>query len=131
MKYRRIGGFSKFVTSCHFRHDDKMMIGGEKGGYLRFCTTDRHTYHLRKFQAHEGDVLQANFFSDGQKAISLGTDGLAKIWDVSLGELISNYRISHGNEPPSCMAVGKVDCNLFSGGSFNGNISVYDLRQVI
>ncbi|VDD83869.1 unnamed protein product [Mesocestoides corti] len=128
-KHRRIAGFSNVVTSCHFRPDGKMLVGGEEGGYLRFCTTDRNKYHLRTFQAHEGDVIYADFLSDGLKAVSLGADGLAKVWDVSVGELHSQFRISQSGEPPSKMAVGKVDGNIFCTGDFKGTVAIYDLRQ--
>ncbi|KAL5108648.1 hypothetical protein TcWFU_002807 [Taenia crassiceps] len=80
-------------------------------------------------EAHEGDVLHANFLCDGLKAISLGKDGFVKVWDVSLGELHSKFRVTHCHEPPSCMAAGKVNPNLFSVGDFNGVIAVHDLRQ--
>ncbi|KAL5968857.1 hypothetical protein TSMEX_003411 [Taenia solium] len=75
------------------------------------------------------DVLHANFLCDGLKAVSLGKDGFAKVWDVSVGELHSKFRVSRGPEPPSCMAAGKVNANLFSVGDFNGIISLYDVRQ--
>ncbi|VDM23171.1 unnamed protein product [Hydatigera taeniaeformis] len=75
------------------------------------------------------DVLHADFLCDGLKAASLGKDGFVKVWDVALGELHSSFRVGQGHEPPSCMAVGKVNVNLFSVGDFNGVISVYDMRQ--
>lgn len=62
--------------------------------------------------------------------MSLGKDGFAKQWDVALGQIISKYRVGQDNEPPSCMAVGKVDENLFCAGDFNGVVALYDLRQV-
>lgn len=77
------------------------------------------------------DVLHANFLCDGLKAISLGKDGFVKVWDVSVGELHSKFRVSQGYEPPSCMAAGEVNPNLFSVGDFNGIVALYDVRQVL
>ncbi len=82
------------------------------------------------YKLSPSDVVYANFLCDGSKAISLGADGMAKVWDVSIGELISKYRVSQGSEPPSCMAAGKVDSNMFVTGDFNGVVALYDIRQV-
>ncbi|VDL61197.1 unnamed protein product [Hymenolepis diminuta] len=128
-KHRRITGFQKPVAICNYRVDGKLIIGGTDNGFLHFCTTDKNAYHLKKFQAHKGEVIHADFLPCGLKVMSLGKDGFAKQWDVGLGQLISKYRIGHDNELPSCMSVGRVNANLFCAGDFTGTVTLFDLRQ--
>nr|CDS32318.1 U3 small nucleolar RNA associated protein 15 [Hymenolepis microstoma] len=128
-KHRRITGFQKPVTTCNYRADGKLIAGGTDNGFLHFCTTDKSSYHLKKFQAHNGEVLHVDFLPGGLKAMSLGKDGFAKQWDVALGQLITKYPVGLDNEPPSCMSVGRVNGNLFCAGDFTGAVSLFDLRQ--
>ncbi|VDO05637.1 unnamed protein product [Rodentolepis nana] len=128
-KHRRITGFQKQVTTCNYRADGKLIVGGTDNGFLHFCTTDKSSYHLKKFQAHNSEVLHADFLPGGLKAMSLGKDGFAKQWDVALGQLITKYPVGLDNEPPSCMSVGRVNENLFCAGDFTGAVSLFDLRQ--
>nr|VZI32404.1 unnamed protein product [Spirometra erinaceieuropaei] len=106
-----------------------MIIGGEEGGSFRICTTDRNTFQLRKVRGHNGNVVGVDFSADGLKAVSLGSDGFVKIWDISVSELQTKYHISESCEPSSGLAVSRTDNNLVCVGNFEGTVKLFDTRQ--
>uniref|UniRef100_A0A183SZI2 U3 small nucleolar RNA-associated protein 15 homolog n=1 Tax=Schistocephalus solidus TaxID=70667 RepID=A0A183SZI2_SCHSO len=133
IKCRRVSGFSKPVICCNFRPDAKMIIGGEEGGSFRICTTDRNTFQLRKVKAHNGssNVVGVDFSADGLKAVSLGSDGFVKIWDISVSELQTKYLISESCEPSNGLTVSRTNNNLVCVGNFAGVVKLFDTRQVV
>ncbi|CAH8447732.1 unnamed protein product [Heterobilharzia americana] len=128
-RFRKLSGFSGRVICCNFRNDGKMIIVGEEGGTLRMCTTDKNKFHLRKLKAHQGSVVAASFLYDGLRAASLGSDGKARIWDVTLGSPLGSYSVNVGKEVAHSMVTGRVNNNLLCFGDLNGSVVICDVRE--
>ncbi|KAF7261234.1 hypothetical protein EG68_02293 [Paragonimus skrjabini miyazakii] len=125
--YRRLSGFGTRVSCCEFRGDGKLIAVGEEGGVLRICTTDKNGYHLRKMDAHKGYFVL--HFADQQRAASVGSDGIVRIWDVTLGSKLIQLSLSSSKESAKALVVGHKDPNLLCAGNFAGDVSIYDIRQ--
>jgi len=46
---------------------------------------------VRSYQGHEGWVWDFKFSADGAYMVSVGSDSIARLWDVENGEIISIY----------------------------------------
>ncbi|KAF5399161.1 WD domain G-beta repeat protein [Paragonimus heterotremus] len=127
--YRKLSGFGTRVSCCEFRGDGKLIAVGEEGGVLRICTTDKNGYHLRKIDAHKGSVNAVSFFADQQRTASVGSDGVVRIWDVTLGSKLIQLSLSNSKESAKALVVGHKDPNLLCAGNFAGDVCIYDIRQ--
>ncbi|KAA3678979.1 U3 small nucleolar RNA-associated protein 15 [Paragonimus westermani] len=74
-------------------------------------------------------VNGVSFFADQQRAASVGSDGVVRIWDVTLGSKLAQLPLSSGKESAKALVVGRKDPNVLCAGNFAGDVSIYDIRQ--
>ncbi|KAL3319098.1 snoRNA-binding rRNA-processing protein [Cichlidogyrus casuarinus] len=140
--YRKVPGFTNKITSLALRHDAKLLAGGDETGFLRVCTTDKMTAHLRRLTAHKGFanllllfhflsyVTKCQFSLDGFKLFSLGSDSLIKLWDISMNEELNRFKVGKCEEPSYAFTTARQNPNLIFAGNHDGVIFTFDIRSV-
>ncbi|WP_242046234.1 MULTISPECIES: CHAT domain-containing protein [Calothrix] len=76
----------------------------------------------RQFKGHEGSVNSANFSYDGQRIVTAGSDGTARIWDFSGKELL----VLQGHQGTVRSANFSPDGQLIVTASFDGTARVWN-----
>ena len=75
------------VTAITYRYDGKIIAAAVQDGYAgigQVCIIDTDTGRiLRRFNAHEYQILTIKFSPDGTRVITGSNDRTLKVWDVS------------------------------------------------
>jgi WD40 repeat protein len=48
---------------------------------------------VREFKDHDRGVKAISFLPDGKAFVSVGDDGIARLWDLNTGELIRKFDV--------------------------------------
>ncbi|KAE9418495.1 hypothetical protein Angca_007559, partial [Angiostrongylus cantonensis] len=119
----KVESFQKCVRFDHSTAGKRVVTGGEDGR-LRVWNTyalveDRNPETVRTpildIEAHKSDVFDIDISADGRMIISVGYDGIAKMWDMNLGTLIQEFPF-----PAECASgykVRSVRCTCLGSGS--------------
>ncbi|KHJ99411.1 WD domain, G-beta repeat protein [Oesophagostomum dentatum] len=119
----KVESFQKCVRFDRSTAGKRVVTGGEDGRLrvwnARALVEDRNPEKIHKpivdVKAHDSDVFDIDISPDGRIIISVGHDGIAKLWDMNLGTLIKEVPF-----PPECAKgykVRSVRCTSLGTGS--------------
>ncbi|KAL6732056.1 hypothetical protein Aduo_002858 [Ancylostoma duodenale] len=119
----KVESFQKCVRFDRSTAGKRVVTGGEDG-HVRVWNTralveDRNpeTIHrpITDIQAHKSDVFDIDISPDGRVIISVGHDGIAKLWDMNLGTLI--HEVPFPTECAKGYKVRSIRCTSLGTGS--------------
>ncbi|KAK6021326.1 WD domain, G-beta repeat protein, partial [Ostertagia ostertagi] len=119
----QVESFQKCVRFDRSTAGRRVVTGGEDGRIRVWNTQalveDRNPEVIHKplvdIEAHKSDVFDIDIASDGRIIISVGHDGIAKMWDMSLGTLIRE--VPQPSECATGYKVRSVRCTPLGNGS--------------
>ncbi|KAK6013145.1 WD domain, G-beta repeat protein, partial [Ostertagia ostertagi] len=148
----QVESFQKCVRFDRSTAGRRVVTGGEDGRIRVWNTQalveDRNPEVIHKplvdIEAHKSDVFDIDIASDGRIIISVGHDGIAKMWDMGLGTLIRapcglTVEKNKHFEQLLCeaQAEGMVSslcvssCGNFTGvGSMGGSVYIFDTHEM-
>ena len=122
------------VTVAVFAPDGKTAATGEREGVLSLWDAESGQERVR-YRGHRGAVLSASFPVGGERLISGGSDGTARIWRVPREEPVGKVAIG---QELRCIRVLREEVQAFAlsadgstaaAGTANGLVVVYDLKR--
>ncbi|CAJ0596115.1 unnamed protein product [Cylicocyclus nassatus] len=119
----KVESFQKCVRFDRSTAGKRVVTGGEDGHVrvwnVRALVEDRNPEIIHKpiaeFKAHKSDVFDIDISPDGRVIISVGHDGIAKLWDMNLGTLIQE--VPFPSECANGYKVRSVRCTSLGTGS--------------
>jgi WD40 repeat protein/serine/threonine protein kinase len=89
--FRVAGQSTRFRFSAFSPDGTKMAMGSESDITRVWDLTLSGSAELFAIEAHEGEVFDVVYNSEGTRIVSSGEDGTVKIWDAATGKLTSNF----------------------------------------
>lgn len=122
--------FSRFdddAYSGRFRKDGKLLVAGEKTGYVKVFDVHSKAM-LRRLHGHNAAVKSVVWTCDGLHILSGSDDCKANLWDLATGEKIWDSKDAHTDY------IRSVSCNPISPHNFvscgyDHSICLWDSRQ--
>ena len=84
---RTFSRFNDEAYSGKFRKDGKLVIAGEKGGYVKVFDVKTKAV-LRALKSHTNAVRSVDWLPNGLEFISGSDDGTVKLWDLASQEVL-------------------------------------------
>jgi len=121
--------FTDEAYSGRFRKDGKLLVVGEKTGFLKvFDVTSKAV--LRQIKGHTSAVKATVWAADGLHMISGSDDKKIKVWDLGTEEMIweSSHFGGH-SDYVRCLSANPMSHDLFASGSYDHSVKLWDTRQ--
>jgi len=123
--YRSLTRFKDIVRCASYRHDGKMLAGGDEKGQCQLFDMGSRTV-MRQFVGHSKAVHVAKFAADGARLFTASDDGRAVCWDVA-GEAQVCALEGHTDFVRSG-ALSPSSPHLFATGSYDHTVKVWDVK---
>lgn len=114
--------FKLDITNFAFSNDEKLLLLCLKGGRTYIFSTESGRV-MKAFRAHDGDVIQAQYFDDDSQFVTIGADKKVKLWETS--SLINTANIDVAYTPKAVALVPNKARKILVAGS-DEKIHVYD-----
>lgn len=132
----KVESFQKCVRFDRSTSGRRVVTGGEDGRIrvwnAKALVEDRNPETIHKptldIEAHKSDVFDIDIASDGRIIISVGHDGVAKMWDMNLGTLIRE--IPMPNDCATGYKVRSVRCTPLGSGSNLVFVAAYNAVSI-
>ncbi|KJH41986.1 WD domain, G-beta repeat protein [Dictyocaulus viviparus] len=114
----KVESFQKCVRFDHSTAGKRVVTGGEDGRVrvsLLFKNPETVHQPILDIEAHKSDVFDIDISLDGRVIVSVGHDGVAKMWDMNLGTLIQE--VPFPTECKSGYKVRSIRCTPLGSGS--------------
>lgn len=113
------------VTCVAISPSSQIALMGHASGMIRSTKIGDSGAADVTFIAHAGAVEQMQFASDGKTAISAGSDGTLKIWDLESKSELRRYTWPAGVAPRFCLSADNTKLLIASHG--DRKLRIYDL----
>ena len=94
--------------------DNRWLAIGRNNYKVDLWDLKRRRY-VRTFEGHQGWVTSVAFNQDGTRLLSGAMDGVARLWNVNLGEELLGYAVP--DRKVTCVRVLPQDRGIVVGGS--------------
>lgn len=119
--------FSDDAFSGKFRKDGKLIIAGDKEGYVKVFDVQTKSI-LRQLRRHSAAVRATAWTTDALHFISGADDGRVKHWDLAAQEVIWETKTPH-TDYVRCVDVHPHADTVFLSGGYDHSAQLWDTRQ--
>lgn len=124
---RSYSRFSEDAYSGKFRKDGKLIVAGDKTGYVKVFDVQSKAV-LRQMKRHTAAVRSTVWSCDGQRIISGSDDKKVLRWDLATEEVLWTSKNYHTDYVRTVDA-NPVSSEMFASASYDHTVKIWDARQ--
>jgi len=131
-----IKSFTRFTDeafSGKFRHDGKLLLAGDKAGYLKVFDVATKAV-LRQLRKHSSAVRTTSWTCDGLHMLTGSDDRTVKRWDIGTQDVVwsstdAGVEENKHSDYVRCVNASPTSSDVFISGSYDHTVKMWDRRQ--